>query len=58
MALFSQCFALSAFASPLLAGVLLDAQGHGVALWALVALICTASLALVGPIHRRARPKG
>ena len=58
MALFSQCFALSAFASPLLAGVLLDAQGHGVALWSLVALVCTASLALVGPIHRRARPKG
>jgi MFS family permease len=57
MALFSQCFALSAFASPLLAGLLLDAQGHGVVLWTLVALICASSLCLVQPIHRRARPR-
>jgi MFS family permease len=57
MALFSQCFALSAFASPLLAGLLLDAHGHGVVLWTLVALICAGSLCLVQPIHRRARPR-
>lgn len=57
MALFSQCFALSAFASPLLAGLLLDAQGHGVVLWTLVALICAGSLCLVQPIHRQARSR-
>jgi MFS family permease len=52
MALFSQCFALSAFTAPLVSGLLLDAQGHGVALWSLVALICALSLALVQPIAR------
>ena len=55
MALFSQCFALSAFASPLLAGILLDTHRHGVVLWSLVAIACTFSLALVPPIRRRAR---
>lgn len=55
MALFSQCFALSALASPLLAGLLLDQHGDGVLLWSLVALICGLSLTLVGPIHRRSR---
>ena len=58
MALFSQCFALSAFASPLLAGLLLDAHGHGVVLWSLVALVCAVSLVLVKPIDRRARAAG
>lgn len=52
MALFSQCFALSAFASPLLAGLLLDAHQHGVVLWSLLALLCALSLVLVAPIHR------
>ncbi|MFM7548429.1 MAG: MFS transporter, partial [Cyanobacteriota bacterium] len=33
MALFSQCFALSAFGAPLLAGLALDAQDHGAGLW-------------------------
>jgi MFS family permease len=55
MALFSQCFAISAFASPLLAGILLDAQRHGVVLWSLVAITCALSLALVPPIRRQAR---
>ena len=52
MALFSQCFALSAFASPLLSGVLLDAHRHGVVLWSLLALLCALSLVLVAPIQR------
>ena len=30
MALFSQCFAISAIAAPLLAGTILDQQGHGI----------------------------
>jgi MFS family permease len=57
MALFSQCFAVSAFAAPLLAGLLLDGQGHGLVLWLLVALVCTLSLLLLGPIRRRAHVK-
>jgi len=58
MALFSQCFALSAFGAPLIAGLLLDRQGHGLVLWLLVALVCTLSLLLIGPIQRRAHVKG
>jgi MFS family permease len=54
MALFSQCFALSALASPLIAGVMLDWNGHGAWLWALVAACCLFSLRLVQPI----RPHG
>ena len=57
MALFSQCFALSAFAAPLVAGVLLDRQGHGLVLWLLMALICALSLPLLQPIRRRARAR-
>ena len=58
MALFSQCFALSAFGAPLIAGLLLDGQGHGLVLWLLVALVCALSLMLIGPIRRRAQRKG
>jgi MFS family permease len=57
MALFSQCFALSAFGAPLIAGLLLDRQGHGLVLWLLVALVCALCLLLV-PIRRRAHVKG
>ncbi|MFZ9605993.1 MAG: MFS transporter [Vulcanococcus sp.] len=55
MALFSQCFALSAFAAPLLAGVLLDGDGHGVSVWLLTALCCALSLLLIKPIRGRSR---
>lgn len=37
MALFSQCFAISAVVAPLLAGWLLERQGHGGGLWLLMA---------------------
>ncbi|MFM7733636.1 MAG: MFS transporter [Cyanobium sp.] len=52
MALFSQCFALSAFGAPLLAGRLLDSQGHGVGLWLLMAAVCGLALPLVALIER------
>ena len=52
MALFSQCFALSAFGAPLLAGRLLDGQGHGVGLWLLMATVCGLALPLVVLIER------
>lgn len=55
MALFSQCFALSAFGAPLLAGRLLDGQGHGVGLWLLMAAVCGLGLPLVVLIERTQR---
>ena len=53
MALFSQCFAISATGAPLLAGALLDRQGHGVQLWLMMAVICLA----VTPLLKTVRPR-
>lgn len=53
MALFSQCFALSALAAPLLAGLALDAQRHAGGFWIGMTLLCLAGLNLV----RRLRPR-
>jgi len=58
MALFSQCFAISALVAPLLGGWLLDNQGHGAGLWLLMALLCLLGLLLVsrlGRLHPRPR---
>jgi MFS family permease len=54
MALFSQCFALSALVAPVVTGVLLDSQRHGVVLWLLTSLSCAACLLLLPAISRRA----
>lgn len=51
MALFSQCFAISAATAPLLAGRLLDAQNHGVGLWCLMAAVCLFALPLARTIE-------
>ena len=53
MALFSQCFAISAFGAPLLAGMALDDQGHGVGLWFSVSALCLAGLMPLGQIRPR-----
>ena len=53
MALFSQCFAISATGAPLLAGVLLDTQGHGLLLWLLMAALCGLSLPLLNGVRPR-----
>ncbi|MEB3208732.1 MAG: MFS transporter [Synechococcus sp.] len=53
MALFSQCFALSALAAPLLAGLALDAQHHAGGFWIGMTLLCLAGLNLV----RRLKPR-
>lgn len=57
MALFSQCFAISALVAPLAAGRLLDEHGHGAGLWAIVAGLCLLGLLLV-PLIRPAQPAG
>ena len=56
MALFSQCFAISAIAAPLLAGVLLDHQGHGLVLWLLMAGTCLAVVPLLKAVRPRYKP--
>ena len=53
MALFSQCFALSALGAPLLAGLALDAQRHAGGFWIGMTLLCLAGLNLV----KRLRPR-
>jgi MFS family permease len=55
MALFSQCFAVSAFAAPLLAGRLLDGQGHGAGVWLLLLVAVLLSLPLVNCIASQQR---
>ncbi len=56
MALFSQCFAISAIAAPLLAGTILDQQGHGLALWLLMAGTCLAVVPLLKAVRPRYKP--
>ena len=56
MALFSQCFAISAIAAPLLAGTILDQQGHGLALWLLMAGTCLAVVPLLKAVRPRYLP--
>lgn len=53
MALFSQCFAISATGAPLMAGYLLDQQGHGLLLWVLMAAVCLA----MTPLLKAVRPR-
>lgn len=52
MAVFSQCFAITALLGPLLAGVLLDGQRHGAGLWLGMAALCLAGLALLPRLAR------
>jgi hypothetical protein len=58
MALFSQCFAISAFGAPLLAGIALDNQGHGLGLWFSVSVLCLAGLTQLGQIRPRKQATG
>ena len=44
MALFSQCFTVSAIVAPLAGGALLDAQNNGVVLWLLMGTACLTML--------------
>lgn len=58
MALFSQCFAISALGAPLLAGMAMERQGHGAGLWLAMATLCLAGLQLVRRIRPRSRIQG
>ena len=53
MALFSQCFAVSAIVAPLAGGALLDAQNNGLALWLLMGVACLLML----PTLRNLKPR-
>ncbi len=53
MALFSQCFALSAFSAPLLAGRALDSHGHGSVLWLAMSALCLLGLPLLRQLGGR-----
>ena len=53
MALFSQCFAVSAIAAPIAAGKLLDLNGNGVLIWFAMATICITMLPFVKTIKPR-----
>ena len=53
MALFSQCFAISAIGAPLAAGALLDLNGNGILVWIGMACLCLAMLPLLRAIKPR-----
>ncbi len=56
MAMFSQSFAVSAIAAPLISGALLDQQGHGLILWLLMASTCLAAFPLLKAVRPRYSP--
>ncbi len=47
MAMFSQCFAISAFFSPVIAGKIIDSQGHAFTLWIVLGILCLLALPTV-----------
>ncbi|MEB3233849.1 MAG: MFS transporter [Cyanobacteriota bacterium] len=55
MALFSQCFAISALVAPPLAGWMLDGQGHGVGVWTLLSVVMLLAIPLLSLIERHQR---
>ena len=50
MALFSQCFAISALIAPIVAGIIIDIQGNGMLVWLTMSLSCLAMLPLIGKL--------
>jgi len=53
MALFSQCFAISALVAPILAGLALDQQRHGGGFWITMTLLCLAGFNAVKRLRSR-----
>ena len=58
MALFSQCFALSAIVAPLVGGALLDLQGNGLLLWMIMATACLVMLPALSRLQPRYSANG
>jgi predicted MFS family arabinose efflux permease len=56
MALFSQCFAISALIAPVLAGLALDQQRHGGGFWITMTLLCLAGFNAVKRL--KSKPAG
>ena len=50
MAMYSQCFAISAFIAPTFAGWILDIYGNGLILWLLMSIVCLSMLPLTRKI--------
>ena len=55
MALFSQCFAISALIAPILAGQVIDSQGNCIQIWVTMSLFC--ALFLPVPLLIKNRPR-
>ena len=50
MALFSQCFAISALIAPVVAGIIIDIQGNGMLIWLTMSLSCLSMLPLISKL--------
>ncbi len=56
MAMYSQCFAVSAFIAPTFAGWILDKHGNGVFLWLLMSAACIIMLPTVQKVRIKKKP--
>ena len=50
MALYSQCFGISALVSPLIAGYTIDSQGNAMLIWLFISICCIALLPITNKI--------
>ena len=53
LAMFSQCFAISAFVAPLIAGQMIDKQGNGVMLWTIFSAMCFVAMLWLSSVQRK-----
>ncbi len=53
MAIYSQCFAISAFIAPIMAGFIIDNQGNALLLWVTVGITCFVSIPLIKGFSNR-----
>ncbi|WP_320668075.1 MFS transporter [Prochlorococcus sp. MIT 1307] len=53
MALFSQCFAISALIAPILSGLIIDMQGNGILVWLTMSIACLIMLPLTKKVKTK-----
>ncbi len=53
MALFSQCFAISALIAPIFAGIIIDTKGNGMLIWLIMSICCFIILPLTTQIKSK-----